>query len=282
MDITKHTVSFVENFEEAYKSFWREKKIVEEKFSSKASRVKAIVELVESFYVEENKYTENLSQIQRQIVLDFIYIIKKLCDIFFSNNNHSISKDELARQLNKKIDEKNNGLAITFRRNIDKIIELITNSHFENLTIKEIDIIEDALYGLKNNNDLEYNIKMLLVEIDFFIITYSNIEQNSNALNNKDEKIPKDILVILQENLGLLNRSNDREFISQTKQIIRYLMANGIMVIWPEMSEINETTNEFFVCKDSEIEQAIIFKPCLKWDEGILKGEVNIPVTNNE
>ncbi len=266
-----HTKSYETTFEECFNTFMMKQHQVLMEHCNDDDFACVVMDVVEEFYDTENKnaYIEGLTRNQQvcaKELIELFYIVKRL----FKRELMKSSFQRATSQLNDKVDK-----SLVF--GLRFIQKLRSKKAFNSNDIREL---KKVLCSFKLADDISSHIRDFMSSVDTYIAKFSLPESPKFPTPITKEKLylSDDTLALLQDTLECLHQKHgDKDCSDHEKRILRFLKANGVTVIW-DAENLEMSTNDFFVLNDPEVASSFVFKPCLKWGTGFLRGEIRAPV----
>lgn len=265
------TMAF-DNFTTAWQKYVTAKRIVGRRFDSEVNLLCFVVDVAKEFVEEQNPYTSALSKNERKCVRDFLYSVGRMLRI---GDSLIVQKDDYAeasKRLSSSVYMDRRLNAPICAHVIEKVEGICgavpkVTPHALEVAFREIvsgkQILDESLLEA---------IAKFMVELDFFVAENARIEVRIPH----QKPFNKDTLLVLQEVLGVFHNSHDAESMREKTRIERFLMGVDVKVIWPRNDVVAET-GEFLVISIPGEMTAKVIKPCLKYDDIILRGEKIMP-----
>lgn len=236
--------------------------------------------------VKENVDYVNSLKLKNNIKYKNIEDIKIIGEKYSIYNYESISSDFIfdEKDILKNIYDYENKLN-NLNQNLNSI--LISNENIINLKqekIKELDINNNMLLNIKNDLDKYYN----TLQTNNFYEKYENILNIENIVNKNNERylaINKEIDIIENQNVKVLNDINDlekQEISLETKKKEKQLNINDINIKIEKLS-YNENPKEYIKVVEKDISDILINEQKYKdLFEKILEEKINLEKDIND
>ena len=274
--MAEHTKSYDEYFEKSFEAFLQVYSS-NKTFNDENMFLNFCVAGVNDFINSNNEYIENLHTIHKEALKGIGCLFEEFTKWMQEKQNNPISLSQVVNDLNSKVQHSRNSGCFSFLR---KFVDFITCSDDNPISMDDVRAISKSFLSFSVSFNYQTGLRNLFEDIDLFLAEHVLIPEPTKV---EKETLPNDVMYILQDNLGFLSQyEDDKDHVAQKRVIERLLNSKDVDIVWPDLQNIKQTNSEFFVCQDPDISDAIALKPCLKWEDGILRGEVNIPVDTEE
>ena len=274
--MAEYTKSYDDNFEKSFNAFLQVHSS-DKTFNDENVFLNFCIAGVNDFINNNNEYIENLHPIHQEALKSIGILLEEFTKWLQEKQNKTIPLSQVVNDLNAKVQYSRNRGCLSFLR---RFVDFITCSNDSPISAEDVRAISKSFLSFSVSFNYQSGLRNLLGDIDLFLATHVLIPESPKI---EKEVLSNDVLYILQDNLGFLSQyEDDKDHVAQKRIIERFLNSKDVDIVWPDLQNIKQTNREFFVCQDPDISEAIALKPCLKWEDGMLRGEANIPVNTEE